>query len=882
MSPVSVDGSDWSGLNQYGKSESPFSPTFPSSRANLATPPTSGVPSAPLSPNGGGGPPSLSPSNLSSNPSPPSSVAARSSVGTIGGEPGPRDGRRYRQMEEILGQHYIVLRRFLNGTAREDNGKPNKARDKLLRLSPTQFHELSTDVYDELIRRQQAMPPPGRPPRPDVPPYLPSRADFHEKRNHARQKLAALHHQRFRDLATDVFCELERRFPHFTSREFRARPPPNMPPGSRGSQQSRGPPSRMGRGYPSGGPPGSPFPPRGGSLGGSPGGMNGDGPFPRAFQSNTMVPNKSTMVEDSDDMGGEDEDDARSDAFALDAVLSRRGTTTTLGDSERKLLLESQSQVSALQDKIEKLEELVRSKDEELAHSSQDADSSGISHNERQEWDDLRQDLENKVSKAEDLNSSLQLELERVRTEHDTMERDLRIQLEESSRGAKDAGLQARYADLESQHQSLQAELQQQQQVTDEVKREASAFLLEMKTLTAESHENWEREERLSNEVQRLEADANEWKHRYAKVKSQLRHLRTSSGGFADSRPDASVFTKEHELVQVDGVVKDVHVTKFQMSVDELLRVARFEEPRVVLQQIKAVVVSVRHVLQDVDHSPIPVDGTAAQRTKAKSQVSNTANNMITAARNFASSGGLSPVSLLDAAASHLCTAIIELIRIVKIQASPADELEDEHDEEADASQTQFPDYFDTSASQKRLSNNSVYSAMSRPDESEFPAMQNGYTNGANHDGWGVPQGDHEVLELKLHVENQTDGMVQSIQALVASIRAGDKLHTVQTHVNDISGVVANVVNYTQRLMHERSGDVALRQTSEPVIHALEQCRNRLVAAANEGEDAATAEELREVTNKLPPIAFEIARETKDLVQRLESMASADDEDDFR
>jgi hypothetical protein len=649
-------------------------------------------------------------------------------------------------MEEILGQHYGVLRRFLNGTARDDR-KSNKARDKLLRLSPTQFHELSTDVYDELIRRQQASPPPGRPPRPDVPPYLPARNDFHEKRNHARQRLAALHHVRFRDLATDVFCELERRFPHFTSRDYRGRPPPNMgPPSARTSQSSRGPPSRMGRGYPSGGPPGSPFPPRSGSLGGPPS-MNGDGPFPRSFQSNTMVPNKSTMVEDSDDMGPEDEDDARSDAFALDAVLSRRGTTTTLGDNERRLLQESQTQVSVLQDKIEKLEELVRSKDEELAHSSQDADSSGISHNERQEWDDLRHDLESKVSKAEDLNSSLQLELERVRNEHETMERDLRSQLNGSSRGVDDAGLQARYVDLETQHQNLQAELQQQKQVTDEVRREAAAFLMEMKTLSAESHSNWEREEQLSNEVHRLEADANEWKHRYAKVKAQLRHLHTSSGGFANSRPDASLVAKEHELVQADGVVKDIHVTKFQVSVDELLRVARFEESHVVLHQLKMVIGTVRHILQDVEYSPIPVDGSAALRAKLKGQVSTTANNMITATRNFASSSGLSPVSLLDAAASHLCTAIIDLIRAVKIQASPVDEMEDE-DHEADVSQEQFPDYFDTSANQKRMSNNSVYSAISRPDDSQYP-MQNGATNHLNH-GWGHVQEDHEVLELKV------------------------------------------------------------------------------------------------------------------------------------
>ncbi|EKV07837.1 SpaA [Penicillium digitatum PHI26] len=879
MSPVSVDGSEWSGLNQYGKSDSPFSPTFPPSRPNLATPPTSGTPSVPLSPSGP--PPSQSPSTRSGNTSPPSSVAARSSTGTLA--EGPRDGRRYRQMEEILSQHYAILRRFLNGPARDERGKSNKARDKLLRLSPTQFHELSTDVYDELIRRQQASPPPGRPPRPDVPPYLPARSDFHEKRNHARKKLAALHHVRFRDLATDVFCELERRFPQFTSREYRARPPPSMGPSSgRTSQQSsRGPPSRMGRGYPSDGTPGSPFPPRAGSLGGPPS-INGDGPFPRSFQSNTMVPNKSTMVEDSDDMGPEDEDDARSDAFGLDGVLSRRGTATTLGDSERRLLLESQTQVSILQDKIEKLEELVRSKDEELAQSSQEADSSGISHNERQEWDDLRHELESKVSKAEDLNSSLQLELERVRTEHETMERDLRSQLNGSSQGTDDAGLQARYVDLETQHRNLQAELQQQQQVTDEVRREASAFLMEMKTLSADSHSNWEREEQLSKEVHRLEADANEWKDRYAKLKAQLRHLRTSSGGFADSRPDASLVAKEHELVQPDGLVKDIHVTKFQVSVDELLRAARFEESHVVLHQIKMVIETVRYILQDVEYSPIPVDGSSALHAKVKGQVSTTANNMITATRNFASSSGLSPVSLLDAAASHLCTAIVDLIRVVKIQASPVDELEDEdEDDEADVSQEQFPHYFDTSANQKRLSNHSVYSAISRPDDSQYP-VQNGVANDLNH-GWGHVQEDHEVLELKLYVEDQTDGMVQQIQALVASIRAEDNLQTVQMHVSAISNVVANVISATEHLMHERSEDNALRETSEPVLAALNQCRGRLTATAGEGKDAATPEQLRELTNKLPPIAFDIARQIKDLVQRLEAMSvAADEEDDFR
>lgn len=101
--------------------------------------------------------------------------------------------------------------------------------------------------------------------------------------------------------------------------------------------------------------------------------------MPKSFQSNTMVPNKSTMVEEDDDLAGiEDDYDTRSDAFALDGVLSRRGTTTTLGDGERKLLADSQSQVSALHEKVEKMEELVRLKDEELSKSQGEQEKTSV------------------------------------------------------------------------------------------------------------------------------------------------------------------------------------------------------------------------------------------------------------------------------------------------------------------------------------------------------------------------------------------------------------------------------------------------------------------------------------------------------------------------
>ncbi|PTU25029.1 hypothetical protein P175DRAFT_0498134 [Aspergillus ochraceoroseus IBT 24754] len=927
MSPVSIDGSDWSGINQYQKPDAPFSPTF-SNRSNLATPPTSGASGAPNST--GPSDTSSAPLSDSGNPSPPSSVAARSSDGTLG----DHRSRRHRQVEEILGQHYSVLRRFLNATFRDERNpkKSSKAQDKLLRLSATQFHELSTDVYDELLRRQQAMPAPNRPPRPDIPPFLPPRGDFHEKRNQARQKLASLQHQRFRDLANDVFCELERRFPQFPEKESRRAspapslrghppngyPPPNgygpggypPPPGSHRSQ-SRGPP-RMGRGYPSGGPPGSPmgpYSPRNVSVGGPPPGMNGEGPTAKSFQSNTIVPNKSTMVEDDDDDGPglEDDYDARSDAFALDAVLqSRRGTATTLGDHERKTLTEAHTQVSTLQDRVSQLEELLKSKDDEIAKFQDDhqkvdeleellksreeeisryqeeQDRSQISEIERQDWEDIKLELESKISKADDLNGSLQLELEKVRTEHDAVQRDLRSQIENPSRQSTgDIELQAQFTDLQLKHRGLEAELREQQQVTEEVRREAAGFLLEMRALSEQSHSRYEDEERLSGEVHRLEEELKLWMSRYAKAKTQLRHLRASSAGISELRPDGNTLAKENEFLTDDGLIKDVHVTKFQISIDELLRVARLDDHQIVMQQIKPVVIAVRHILHDVQiaqHSEEP----SASFTRATRKVSATANNLITASKNFASSSGLSPLSLLDAAASHLSTAVIDLIRLVKIRPTPADELNDDDDDDdgddEQPAQMKSPDYFSVAPSQSRFSNNgSVYSAMSPPPDAEH------ITNGLGMNHTYMQPEDHELQELKLYVEDQADGLVQSIQALVASIRSEEGMTTIRTHVSAIASIVTNVSSSTEHSIHKPEADPTLRQRAGVTIETLEYHRSRLVGTAAEGEGVSDPEQIRAFTNQLPPIAFEIARELKELVQRLEATDYDDPEmDDFR
>jgi hypothetical protein len=111
------------------------------------------------------------------------------------------------------------LRTFLNTRDPNHKQQPNKARDKLLRLSSVQFYELSTDVFDELIRRQAAARAP--PNAPNAPPtFLMPEKNFHPKRNQARQRLSSLGPPRFRDLAADVYHELERRFPRFVGADL--------------------------------------------------------------------------------------------------------------------------------------------------------------------------------------------------------------------------------------------------------------------------------------------------------------------------------------------------------------------------------------------------------------------------------------------------------------------------------------------------------------------------------------------------------------------------------------------------------------------------------------------------------------------------------------
>ncbi|KIV99617.1 uncharacterized protein PV09_08683 [Verruconis gallopava] len=897
--PISTDGNDWSPIGAY--------PTYGS---NLNNPNLKGFPDTPPISSGHNSNTSTTDGAMQNgarggNPSPPSSVSrgsvdSRSIAGSI-------DSRRAYLMEESLSEHYKVLKNFLSPYLMNEpnDQRQNRARDKLLRLTSIQFQELSTDVYDELLRREDEKRG-GGPGMSGAPKYLLPKQNFHYKRNQARQKLATLPPERFRQLATDVYYELERRFPRFAGLDG---------PGSRaGSMMSVGPP-RVGT------PNGFRPPPRtasrglpGGSFdntapGIQPGLENSPNdynqPMPKTFQSNTIVPNKSLMVEDDDDDN------------------SARGANGSSPD-----VAELRAQIDVLERKVDELQGQLREKDKELekVQSRQGQDPS--LEQERSEWKELRSSLEAKLKDARDLNDSLEAELTRVRTEKQDSERqlredldvarrnerevekELRAQLDDARREGREierdlraqlatatasinqdrAGLTGGFGDSTERLEALERELAEQKQTTEEVRRDAARFLQEMRDLSLQSADALEKEERLLDQVSALEREVREWKARYAKLKSQNRSLRASMLGLPGINGDASAMARDSIFSAPDGLIRDVHVTSYQLAIDELLQLARRPESDALIECMKQVVITVRNISSDIESLGTPEssldDGTVEslrQQTSLRAKLSNAANNLITATKAHSAAAGLAPVSLVDAAASNLTAVVMELVRAVKVKPTPSDELESPESDRDKAlpvpPRGTTPTNFNTLSTKVNSVNGhvrnqsslgsasgySAYSRYSRYSNNLSPARESGDKGGV----LGITQNSMSSLqessleEFKNFLDDSTALLVRSIQPLVNSVRSGSADDTViNEYIREISLTVEDITEKTNSAVAE-VGNLALRKHAPPVIKVLEKSRIELNQERNNKE-------------KLPPIAFRIARATKELVLRVDRIESGE------
>lgn len=697
---------------------------------------------------------------------------------------GPPDEARILD-DSLAKKHWSVFRSFLSNGHGPSHARQNKARDKLTRLSRTQFTELSTDVHDEVKRRSNDSINGFKTLQPN--------AQFHPKRNQAREKLATLQRSQLMDLASDILYEIERRFPSIGAStedynrsitsshgsvpsqnasvtESNDTAPPLKPEARRTNRQNA------------------------------------------AFRQTAVIPNKSTMMEEDNE--SDYESDLKSPRIGSDHTSFRSleqigGTKSTQSNSRIADEDQSQREITELREKVRKLELGREEKESNIP----------ISRQMKREMEEL-------------------------------LERNDRLEEENVALKASQSLETAETVSLKKEIEQLKAQLDEQQQITEEVRSEAQGFLDEMRGLSERETEIYERAANLESQVATLEAETREWKERYQKSQTQLRKLKATSQFFSPTPENVT----ERTFIAPEGIIRDIAIVKFQLAIDSLLRNCRTNIP-VLMDSMKDVVIAIRSIQIDLDAA---ADATIMNDTrviKLRQKMSTTANNLMTAVKNHISGGNISPVSLVDAAASHLSSAVIEIAKICKLRA------------------TQENGDLDTLGQPELSSRNHGKAAQSLehglltppPKEAWDDAKRSGSTfDGKDLDLSSVPNGSEKNIneDVRVFLEDQTENIVSSIQQLLSAIRADARPQVLQAHMGEIVTIVG-LVSTTMREAFESSS--SLKSQAGMIVDVLDKCTSRIKDMQTSASINKEQQASKEFKQKLAGIAFDTAKQTKEL-----------------
>ncbi|KAJ7232792.1 hypothetical protein B0H12DRAFT_1328021 [Mycena haematopus] len=696
----------------------------------------------------------------------------------------------YRAVSEI---HFNELDRYLQAyLAKTPANSRSTARQKLTRLTIQQFHELSTDVYDELVRRKNEK---------EVP-FLPVREEFHPKRNQARQKLATLPISRFEDLSSDVYFELARRYPEFKEdpsglvtpgsnyddypvSDFPTSSPPRNTgrtsadrPGDSGyggssvssrrpSEDRRRPSEDRDRDYPTGGRR---------SADTYPGRASGD--------DNTYAPSSSSRRRPSQDTTRRSDDRDRerdyrsrgapsisSDTSNLTAQQSTTATSAMIIPNKSTIEeeyievpygRETRNSVETLDDRdrndslpdppdtasdypmspqspaggLNGLSARLRGDDDDdypRAGSDRDRDrmemrdvgrggGGGGKSVSEEEVENVRREYEARISTMQTQISTLQREREdadererawmdgearvrqmeeelstvRRRAEEQTaamraLQRELdqlretrqREQERETRRAQEDEDelriLRQRCEQLEDERENAPVGGGADPEIVDQLRNDMEGLLIELGDLSRRNDELMTAKDADLIAIRDLDNQVKDYKRKYEQAKTELRSVKATSQLFLQA---PKMDRGEDQLpVSSDGGVLDIHVTTFLSGIDALLTAGRSNAPTRVLTPMKSVVNAVSSIVDDVrafearpsrERSDVDVDALVALRERAEATLS----NLVAATKTHATSAGMSPVSLLDAAASHVAVTITEIARTVCIRKATRAEQE--------------------------------------------------------------------------------------------------------------------------------------------------------------------------------------------------------------
>jgi len=540
---------------------------------------------------------------------------------------------------QTAAEHYESLRGFLASHIQklmretgQVKSRSASARDKLMKLNKSQFQELSTDVYDEMLRRTDE----------NAFPFLPVRDDFHPKRNQARQKLATLSSNRFRDLATDIYYEIERRFPSVI-KPIQER----MPLEPQYSPKMQFPERNMER-----------YPPQ----------------IPQ-----DKSPNDKYGRERSRERGERDRDYDRMRDRERDRDYGRDR------DYPRKDSNQDQK-VTSPSNNVSSLDNLMADIGSMLTSPTRSQNSSGSSRENLAEINQLKKEHENEVNrmqkeiddlKAEiqDLKASLEeksnaLEVseekvKKLQNEFDIKDKEYGNLLEEKEKLSKDL------FNLEQEHQNLQDDYASREQMSKDMKQEVANLLEENKGLQQKNEE-------LLAEIKKNEETIKKLNNGQDVKDSSFRSNSIARNSSRRSQRNSLLISARDELKKIldevrpdlqNGVINEDRINAYEDAVNNLLDAKESEKPTNVLVAMKAIVISCKTITEDIENfengSNVRPDD-RDQLDNLKNYLSEALTTLMSSAKSYATSQGKTPVPDLEDSLLNLTDSIVDLVRYSK------------------------------------------------------------------------------------------------------------------------------------------------------------------------------------------------------------------------
>ncbi|KIK09299.1 hypothetical protein K443DRAFT_83444 [Laccaria amethystina LaAM-08-1] len=368
-------------------------------------------------------------------------------------------------------------------------------------------------------------------------------------------------------------------------------------------------------------------------------------------------------------------------------------------------------------------------------------------------------------------------------------------------------------------------------EIVEQLRSDMEGLLTELNDLSRRNDELMTAKDSDLVVIRDLDNQLKDYKRKYEQAKTELRNVKVTSQLFLQ----APKFDKSEDQLPVssDGGVLDIHITAFLSAIDSLLTAGRSNAPTRVLTPMKTVVNAVTNIIEDVrnferrpqrERSDIDLDALRSLRERADATLS----NLVAATKTHATSSGMSPVSLLDAAASHVSVTITEIGRTICIRkatkaeqeqfsystfAPPAssannfspslrsvDESRASHQRKASQASTSSRGRFSESPvslpnryndTRRRPPSDNSSSEQTNSPPPIFDQQPSGVVSDDSAQGDGF---EDAWAELKPYLEAQTESIVYAIQSVLSGVRSPTPSPTLNENLTQIITIVSSIV----------------------------------------------------------------------------------------